>query len=203
MKQLSILPIVEGVGEDKSIRQLLQRIWQELLGEEYVDVRKAIRKHRTQLVLRDHLTATVDLAARKLKNRPAYGDSLILLLLDSDGDPPCELGPKLLGWMRDETEFPVACVLAHHEFETWFVAAAESLTQYLDLAQGDTPVDNPEADRAKKRWIRRRFRGVKYNESIHQPRLTQAMDLGLARARCSSFDKLCRELEACRDLAEN
>ncbi|HEU5118811.1 MAG TPA: DUF4276 family protein, partial [Isosphaeraceae bacterium] len=90
----------------------------------------------------------------------------------------------------------VACVLANPEYETWFVAAAESLRAYLRLADDETIPDDPEALRMRKAWISQRFPGpLHYQETRDQPSMTRAMDLSLCRSRSASFDKLCRELE--------
>ncbi|WP_207757047.1 hypothetical protein [Nonomuraea cypriaca] len=58
-----------------------------------------------------------------------FGDvSGILVIVDSDDDCPATLGPKLLE--RIQVARPgllAAVVLAHREFEAWFLAAAASL----------------------------------------------------------------------------
>ncbi|HEX4132769.1 MAG TPA: hypothetical protein VHZ24_22235 [Pirellulales bacterium] len=86
-------------------------------------------------------------------------------------------------------------MVANVEFETWFVAAAESLTDYLDVVASDPP-SNPEGDRCGNGWVASRFKGIKYSEAIDQPSLTAKMDLPTCKARSPSFDKLCRELRA-------
>jgi hypothetical protein len=88
-----------------------------------------------------------------------------------------------------------ACVLADVESETWFAAAAESLTKYLDLPAGFTTSESPEDARHGKAWVKRHFRGTKDSETQDQPGMTAVMDLALCRRRSPSFDKLCRELE--------
>ena len=137
------------------------------------------------------------MAAAKLRNQPqADAKPFVLLLLDADKDPVCELAPRLLTTMRElRTDLDVVCVLANIEFETWFVGAAESLTQYLDLSAGKPP-QSPESTRSRKGWIEQRFKGHPYKETIDQPKLTAKMDLTLCRNHCPSFDKLCRELES-------
>ena len=92
----------------------------------------------------------------------------------------------------------VACILANVEYETWFVAAAESLRDFLDFPADATNLQAPEKARSGKGWVQRHFKGPKYSQTLDQPRLTARMDLGLCRARSPSFDKLCRELEARR-----
>lgn len=56
---------------------------------------------------------------------------------------------------------------------------------------------DPESQRLGKGWIERRFKGVKYSERVDQPKMTAKLDLNMCRDNSPSFDKLCRELEAC------
>jgi hypothetical protein len=90
----------------------------------------------------------------------------------------------------------VACVFANLEYETWFVAAAESLPGFLDL-QGEQVPDDPEKQGCDKGWVQRHYKGPgrSYSEPVDQPAMTHTMDLTLCRKRSPSFDKLCRELE--------
>lgn len=196
MRKLQVLPIVEGHGEERAVRILLERLAQELRAGSFVEILHPIRQPRTRLVKERHLQRSVELAAVKLRQRTEDGvPQLILLLLDAEEDPACTLAPQLLAWMRQSrSDFDCACVLAVHEYETWFVAAAESLGEHLDL-EGETPPPDPEQERLRKAWIKKRFRGVSYSETIDQPAMTAQMDLKLCRERAPSFDKLCRELE--------
>jgi hypothetical protein len=197
MNRLRILPIVEGHGEDAAIRILLRRIWTELLGGDYVEVLKPIRGKRFKLVQPKELGRMVDLAALKLRSAGAEGPSMILILVDADEDAPCILGPHLLRLAREHRgDVDISCVLANVEYETWFAAAAPSLTDYLDLADEAAIPDQPEKARLGKAWIQRRFRGPKYSETVDLPSMTNSMDLALCRSKSPSFDKLCRELEA-------
>jgi hypothetical protein len=102
-------------------------------------------------------------------------------------------------------------VVANLEFETWLVASAESLTDYLDLSGDVTLPIDPEAQRLRSGWIEQRFRGKgwrerpggsrtpKYKKSEHQAGMTAHLNLKLCRDRCPSFDKLCRDLERFRN----
>ncbi len=109
---------------------------------------------------------------------------------------PCVLAPQLVQWVHEEEpEVDFACVLANPEYEAWFVCAAESLSEHLELPPGETIPTEPESTGSKEAWIERHFRGS-YSPTVDQPSMTAAMDLALCRERCPSFDKLCRELEA-------
>lgn len=193
MKTLGIIPVVEGHGEQGAVRILLTRTIQELLGGPHPVILPPIRQPRSKLVARPReLQRAVSLGALKLRQRRMEFDrGLVLLLLDADDDRPCELAPQLLAHARRD-DVDTACVLATPEYETWFVAAAPSLSRYLVL--DEAPITDPETNGLKKAWIERRFVGSPYSPTIDQPRLTAAMDLAMCRAASPSFDKLCREL---------
>lgn len=214
MSRLRVAPVVEGHGDERSIRILLQRIWTELLAGEYIEVLTPIRQHRSKLVRRGQvqeyeLGKSINLAARRLSASPSSTDpAMILLLLDADEDAACRLAPELLRCASNHARgLTVACVLANPEYETWFVAAIESLQEQLELPE-QAP-DAPEAARLGKGRIDRHFRrtlgehqpphpagrGRHYRETSDQPKLTARMDLSLCRSRSPSFDKLCRELD--------
>lgn len=194
MSRLLVAPIVEGHGEVEAVPLLLRRIWTELLGGEYVRVLPPIRIPRSKLIDFEQLAKAVELANLKLKDAASGDRPLILVLFDADEDAACTLGPTLLEQIRlARPDLDVAVVLPVAEFETWFVAAAESLSDYLTVSNEAIPLD-PEAAGVKKAWLQRNFRG-KYTETIEQPALTAKFDLRACRARSRSFDKLCRELE--------
>jgi hypothetical protein len=194
VKTLGIVPIVEGHGEQESIRILLTRTVAELLGAPYPLVLPPIRQPRSKLVNKPReLERAVELGALKLRqSSSSFEYGIVLVLIDADEDLPCELAPQLLSRAR-RADVDVACVLANPEYETWFVAAAPSLSRYLLLDEG--VVEDPEIQGLKKAWIERRFLGSPYSPPIDQPRLTAAMDLTMCRAGSRSYDKLCRELE--------
>ncbi|MEE9293948.1 MAG: DUF4276 family protein [Phycisphaerae bacterium] len=197
MSRLRIAPIVEGHGEYEAIRTLLWRIWVDLIGGEHVEVIRPIRKPRSKLVKKEELGRAVELAVAKLRVGTVCADhALVLVLVDADKDPPCRLGPCLLQYAKDaRSDADVCCVVANVEYETWFVAGAESLADYLNLpSPQDIPL-SPEELGVGKSWVEKYFRGTRYSETIDQPRMTAKLDLEQCRSRSPSFDKLCRELE--------
>lgn len=193
--RINIAVIVEGRGEDAAVRTLLQRVWSEMLGGEYANVLRPIRRNRSSLLKLDDpdLGHAVTLAVSKLAE---YGGGLVLILIDAEAD--CrpdgpKLGPTLLARARQARgDVDIECVVANVMYETWFVAAADSLHAYLIVPEG-VPVD-PEADRCGKAWIKRHTRNGKYSETADQPRFTAVMDLNLCRERSRSFAKLCEKL---------
>lgn len=196
MSRLRVVPIVEGHGEVQAIRTLLQRIWTDLLGGEHLEVSKPIRFARSKLVQKEGLRRAVNLAVLRLKEDKSGDPGCVLILVDANGDCPAHLAPDLLtGLTGLPPGLDISCVVAKVEYETWFVASAASLHDYLDVAPPSALPERPEETGAGKAWIQRRFRGVKYSETIDQPRLMARMDLRLCRDRSPSFDKLCRELD--------
>lgn len=199
MSRLSIAPIVEGHGEDSAVRLLLQRIWTELLGGDHVEVHRPIRRSRGKLLRPDSgdLERAVGFAANKLAG--VEGRPLILVLIDAEDDCAKRepLGPALLDRARAaRPDFDITCVIANRMYETWFVAAAESLGAYLTLLPGEHVPVKVDAVGVGKGWIKQRIHGGKYSETVDQAALTSAMDLAMCRTRSRSFDKLCRELES-------
>jgi hypothetical protein len=196
-----VATIVEGHGEVNALPVLLERVWREIIKGEYIEVlRPPIRQPRNRLALNkdDALKNAVELAAKKLHHsRTALSDpELILILIDADSDPACLLAPKMLqaaqGARKDKN---IACVLAVIEYETWFVASAASLGEFLNLDKDLELPKDPELQKLGKGWIQKRFKAGRYSESIDQTKLTAKMDLKMCREKSLSFDKLCRDLE--------
>lgn len=197
MSRLRIAPIVEGHGEDGALRILLQRVASEILGDVYFEVSRPIRGKRMKLVQSRELSRALDLAMLKLRAVESEDPAMILVLLDADEDLPCQLGPELLKLAQSHrADADISCVVANVEYETWLVAGASSLVDYIDLPQDSDLPEDPEKHRLGKGWIQQRFRGSRsYSPTVDQPAMTSQLDLRLVRQRSPSFDKLCRELE--------
>ena len=192
--RLRIAPIVEGHAEVSCIGDLLRRIWYELLGGEYLDVRRPVRQPQGTLLQPDGLARAVQLALKSF-DPPSNDPALVLILIDSEGECPRFLGPKLRTIASQvDPRADVACVVAHVMYETWFVASSEHLGAFLDLRPGDPPAE-PEKTGSGASWIADRIKAAKYNKRIHVPRMTAAMNLKVCQARSPSFAKLCRELK--------
>jgi hypothetical protein len=171
MSRLRVAPIVEGHGEFHCVRILLDRIWRELLGGEFVKVAQPIRWTSGRLVKREGIQGAVRVAVKMLNDLPDSDDpALVLILIDADENCPAHLGPELLGFAREvDSRVDIACVLAKEEYETWFVAAAESLSKYLDLSSDESVPESPEESRNGKAWIEQRYRGPRYSPTQDQP----------------------------------
>lgn len=191
MTRICVAPIVEGHGEVESIRTLLERVWLEMVGGDYIRVLRPSRVPKSQLVQPDKLSNAIEFAFLKLAEVETADRKLVFVLFDADEDCPAELVGRLTAVI--ERRGDVALVIANVEYETWFLAAAESLATHLDVPQG-TDLTDPEGRRLAKATLKKWMRGP-YQETLDQPSLTHAFDLHLCRRRSRSFNKLCRELE--------
>ena len=181
--------IVEGHGEVAAVPILIRRVVESLYPELLVDTPRPIRVSRSQVVKAGELERAVELAARNIR-----GHGAIFILFDSDDDCPAQLGPELLCRARQvRNDLPIAVVLAKHEFESWFLAAAESLRGYKGLKNDLELPNDPEGIRDAKGWLKQRRDSHKYRETLDQPGLTDRFDLDQARY-ADSFDKCYRDI---------
>ena len=194
MSRIRVAPVVEGHGDVAAIRRLLTRAWAYIAGGGFIDVLQPIRRPKSKLIQPAELIKAVDLAHLKLSKVEPEDRGFILVLFDADEDCPATLASGLRQHLAAQrAHLDVAIVIANVEFETWFVAAAESLLEYFDLTTYVVP-DDPEGTRQGKAAVKRLMAG-RYGETIDQPRLAGVFDLQRCRERSRSFDKLCRELE--------
>jgi Domain of unknown function (DUF4276) len=186
-----IVPIVEGHGEVPAVPILFRRVIAELNPGVAVDLARSIRRPRGTLLKEGGIEDAVKLGALEMGEAGA-----IFVLLDSEGDCPAELAPPLLARAQNaRPDKQVSLVLAHQEFEAWFLAAASSLQGGRGLSEEIEDHDNPESVHGCKEWLEGWMReNRKYSETIDQPALTATFDLRLAR-KAPSFDKFYREVE--------
>lgn len=117
-----IVPIVEGHGEVSAVPVLLRRLLLEM-NKGHIQINQPDRNPRSTLVQPGGIEFAVQRAADN-----AGPSGAILVLLDSDDDPPCVLGPQLMQRaVNSRSDRRVMIALAEVEFETWFLASAESL----------------------------------------------------------------------------
>jgi hypothetical protein len=184
--------LVEGQGDLEAVPILVRRIAQVISPEKAVQVH-AFRVPRNKLLKDGELERAVDLAVRR-----AGRSGGVLILLDSDDDCPAELAPSLLARAcQARPDATIRVVLAHREFEAWFLAAAESLRGRRGLLEDLTSPEHPEEIRGAKEWLTARMPGHQhYVETLDQPALAAVLDLAAARRASSSFEKLWRDLSA-------
>lgn len=176
--------VVEGRGDLGAVPILLRTAlhrrddYRELLG-------KPVACHGRDKALRP---GGVEGYVRTAAGRP--GCRAVLVVLDAEGDPACQLGPRLLERATSVTHHRVVVALAEPKFEAWLVASAEN------LGLGGL-VYRPEVD---PEGLIRKALSAKYVKPQMQPRLTSAMDLDLAQSRSPSLARLLTRLEALRAL---
>jgi Domain of unknown function (DUF4276) len=194
---LKIAPIVEGHGEVEAVPLLLRRILKEFHHGWRPAVLPPIRQPRDRLVrnINNTLVSAVRFAAEQLRESVLpEARSLILILCDAEDSCALQLVTNMSTALAlAAVSTPVVTIVAVPTYETWFAAAAASLTEFLDLDPASIPVD-PERLQIRKSWIEKRFKGTRYSETVDQRRLTAAMDLKLCRRQSPSFDKLCRDI---------
>ena len=190
MPTAELAGIVEGHGDAQSIPILIRRIAEVVEPGLAVKVSTVIRTPKSKLVKAGELERVAELAARKI-GRPGA----ILVLLDADRDCPAALGPSLLHRaLVQRRDMPIAAVLAKHEFENWFIAAANSLRGVRGLPQDLVPPQDPESIEAAKAWLTSRLPRLRpYSETIDQPALTAQFSLEEA-TRSDSFLKVQRDV---------
>jgi hypothetical protein len=195
MSLLNIAAIVEGDGEVGAVPVLLRR-HAELLGLGGRVKIHPIRQPASRLLRPGELERVVELAARKVGVTGG-----ILVLIDCEDQCPARLGPELLGRIRRaRDDLPVSMVLAHREFEAWFVGSAESIAGRRDLPPDLRSHPAPESVRGCKEWLSQQMpRGRSYDAFRDQPALAAVFDMDRAKQACPSFDKCHREMIALRE----
>jgi hypothetical protein len=191
MRVLSFGCVVEGQGDVVSLPLLLVRLVRDINPNIVPVVSPPVR------VKRDRFVADAREFERSLMlaSRFAGDRNPVLIVLDSEGSCPAELGPRLLGKARSiSAGRPVGCVVAHQEYEAWFLAAPECVRDHFELDATPTPPPDPESKQGVREWIKRQLpRGKTYKETTDQPALTRLLDLEKSRS-IPSFDKLYREV---------
>lgn len=186
---INIISIVEGDGEVAAFPILLRRISGWLTPQVPINVARPIRVRRDQFLNRDDIFSKQLLLASKLCVSPGW----IVILLDADDDCPQDLATDI--YARAKLILPdreISVVLANHEYEAWFVAAAASLGGKRGFV---VPAIIPEAEilRGPKQWVSKQIPQGAYHEVVDQPALSAAIDLTLAHKNSRSFRKLCSD----------
>ena len=182
---MKIQPIVEGYGDVKALPVLLRRfiertqLWT-------VEVGRPIRRPRNKLVQEEGVRQAVRLALEQ----PGCG--AVLILMDGESDCPADLGPTVQEWATAAAYGTPCCVvLAHREYEAWFLASIESLRGLRGVRPDAQPHPAPEEPRGAKEQLRARMRpDASYLETEDQPAFSAGFAMSAAYRRCRSFRKL-------------
>ena len=192
MNEVRILPIVEGDGECDAVPILIRRIALSIDPGFVPTVLRPFRVSASKLLKKGELERSIEFAARKLQGR---GGILVIVDCDWDNGCPARDGPNLLKRAgKAHKNIPISVVLAKKEFESWFLASAESLRGIRGLPKLLNPPKNPETIRGAKEWLSNRMPvGSRYAETTDQPAFTAKFDMKAAM-RSDSFDKCHREI---------
>jgi hypothetical protein len=192
MNSFFVAPIVEGHGEVEAVPILLDRLLRASRPDASLGVSPPIRvKAGSFLKDADYFAKYVELAARKAVSRAGRS---VLILLDCEDGCPAELGPELARRAAAvRSDVPILVALAHREYETWFLAASQSLRGVAGLPMDlETPA-RPESIRDAKGWLSAHM-ASRYNEPNDQPAFTRRFSFDEAAA-IPSFARLRRKLQ--------
>lgn len=185
-----VAPIVEGHGEVEALPALLHRIAGMTGFQGVLRVNPPIRvKSGSFLNDQGYFRKQITLATAKA----AQEGGSVLILLDCEDDCPGTLGPGLLRRAQAvRADVDILVALAYREFETWFIAAVQSLRDLRGLPHDLNPPQALDGIRDAKGWLGIHM-NVAYDPVIHQLEFTRRFDLGQARSS-QSFDRFYKRI---------
>ena len=186
---MKVYLIVEGHGEVTAAPVLLRRLLWDCAQSYGVDVgNPVIRRTQSQLRREADVCDAVRLALAQ-PDCPA-----VLVLFDGEDECPVELAALVRGWAQAAAgQIPCEVVIAYREYETWFLAALESLRGRCRIAEDASAPANPELKRDAKGALEEFMpSGASYAPTIHQQKLSAVFDMSLAHQRNRSFRKLTK-----------
>jgi hypothetical protein len=186
---MRIHPIVEGHGEMEAVPVLLRRLLAEAQCFD-VEVSQPMRRTQSQLRGEQSIQAAVRVALLQPDCRA------ILILFDCEDGCPVDIAAQVRAWARAAAgSVPCEVVVAHREYETWFLAALESLRGQRGIKPDAIAPAFPESRRDAKAWLEEFMPdGCAYSETQDQPALSARFDLAVAFGRNRSFRKLVTSL---------
>ena len=185
---MKIYSIVEGYGEVSALPVLLRRLLHDHAQCYGIQPGSPVRRKEHEF----RREATVRKAVRLALMQPEC--AAVLLLFDGEDECPVELGAQVRAWAQAEAgNIPCEVVVAYREYETWFLAALESLRGQCRIAGDAEAPANAEVSRDAKGALESFMpRGASYAPTIHQQKLSATFDLSLAHRRNRSFRKLTK-----------
>jgi hypothetical protein len=185
-----LAPIVEGHGEVQALPALLHRT-AHFCGYQGQLVVNAPVRVKSGSFLNDstYFHRQISLVTAKAVERSGGA----LVLLDCDDDCPAILGPKLFSRAAEvRPDVPIIVALAYREFESWFVAAVQSLCGMHGLPNNLKHPANLDGLRDAKGWLGRHMT-YGYDPLVHQLDFVRAFDFDQART-CHSFRRFCERM---------
>jgi len=184
---MKIYPLVEGHGEVEAAPVLLRRLLAEAQCD-VIDVGRPIRRTQSQLRSQAGIQAGVRLAFLQ------PDCAAVVILFDGEDDCPKELAAQVRTWAREiAAGKPCDVVVAYREYETWFLAAIESLRGHYGINQNAVAPAYPESRRGAKEALEEFMPADRaYSETGDQPGMSSRFDLQAAHQRNRSFRKLVK-----------
>ena len=182
---MKVYPIVEGHGEVEAVPVLLRRLLSEAQCHA-IGVGRPIRRTQSQLRSKQGIQAGTRLSLLQPEC------AAIVILFDGEDDCPKELAAQVRAWATEAAgATPCDVVVAYREYETWFLAAIESLRGHYGIAKDAAAPADPELKRDAKGALEAFMPPNRaYSETGDQPAMSQTFDMGLAHRRNRSFRKL-------------
>ena len=175
---------VEGHGDTEAALNLVSRLWLNL-GLETIYWAQPCRGKNL------HQERGVEKVCALVRSK---GDCVALLILrDEDDLCPRDAAPAMAEWLRNQKlTFPSAAVLAHREFEAFFLPCISRMAgrkmrdangSERDGILADTRfAGNPEAIRGVKEWLSDHMaKGRRYKPTLDQLPLTRLIDFDTLR----------------------
>jgi hypothetical protein len=186
---MKVYPIVEGHGEVDAAPLLIRRLFFEAQCHT-IGVGRPIRRTQSQLRSKEGIQAGVRLALLQPEC------AAVIILFDGEDDCPKDLAAQVRTWASQAASgTPCDVVVAYREYETWFLAAIESLRGQYGIAQDAVAPVNPEAKRDAKGALEKFMPANRaYSETGDQPAMSQKFDMGLAHRRNRSFRKMVKTI---------
>lgn len=185
---LRIALVVEGYGDRDAVPIVVRRYLHSVGEWEIAPGKPLNAKGRGNLTKNGQLEKFVRQAVRE----PGAGG--VLVVLDTESEPACELGPALLQRAAEAAgPLPARVCLAVRKFENWIAAS--------DLHEpawkpGEAGYEGGGADAAIRAWSPT---GV-YAKTAMQATFATRLDLSLVRERCPSFARLLLRIDDLRGL---
>ena len=184
---MKLVPIVEGKGDVEAVPLLLRRFASEYAGSAHIEIDSALRMKRSQINKQDSIQRMVQLAMRRRADA-------VMILFDSDDDCPATLASEVTNWAGEVAiGAPCVTVMAHREFEAWFLASIESLRDIRGIRADAKSHPYPEVPRDAKRALKdRMIYGRGYSETTDQAAFAARFSMFDAYSKCRSFRKFVK-----------
>jgi hypothetical protein len=181
-----LLPIVEGDAEMRAVPTLIRRTLQH---HNRYDINLLRPQQRGDIYsVKKNISRSIRMA---MKEKAA-----VLWVLDCDDGCPVELVHELTGLSTSEYKpYPLEFAFMVKEFESLFLADADSTRSRLNINSSIPFPQNPESIRGVKEWLSKyMLQGQIYKPTVHQEALSAIINIDILRDNSPSFRHFERAL---------